>query len=90
MESYFRLSMSEWKVLTDAIGIALLDSQKMYYSVKLQKISKIAIAKRQLHQHELIAMKHNRVLVGRTWKKIVKVLDFFSFLNKLVSGLLCI
>jgi hypothetical protein len=50
----------------------------------------IATAKRQLHQHELIAMKHNRVLIGRMWKKIVKVLDFFSFLNKLVSGLLCI
>jgi hypothetical protein len=37
-----------------------------------------------LNQQELNAMKHNRVLVGRTWKKIVKVL------NKLVSGLLCI
>jgi hypothetical protein len=48
------------------------------------------IAKRQLHQQELIAMKHNRVLVRRTWKKIVKVLNFFSFLNKLVSGLVCI
>jgi hypothetical protein len=58
--------MSEWKVSTDAIGIALLDSQDMDYNVSLQKISKIAIAKRQLHQQELIAMKHNRVLVGRT------------------------
>jgi hypothetical protein len=36
-----------------------------------------------LQQQEFIAMKRNRVLVGRTWKKIVKVL------NKLVSGLLC-
>jgi hypothetical protein len=30
------------------------------------KISKIVIAKRQLQQQELIAMKHNRALVGRT------------------------
>jgi hypothetical protein len=58
--------MSEWKVLTDAIGIALLDSQDMDYSVKLQKISKIAIAKRQLQQQEFLAMKQNRVLDGRT------------------------
>jgi hypothetical protein len=50
----------------DAIGIALLDSQDMNYSAKLQKINKIAIAKRQLNQQELNAMKHNRVLVGRT------------------------
>jgi hypothetical protein len=57
--------MSEWKVLTDAIGIALLDSQDMDYSVKLQK-DKTMIAKRQLHQQELLALKHNRVLVGRT------------------------
>jgi hypothetical protein len=68
----------------------LSDSQDMDCSVKLQKISKIAIAQRQLHQQEIIAMKHNWDLVGRTWKKIVKVLDFFSFLNKSVSGLLCI
>jgi hypothetical protein len=81
--------MSKWKVLTDAIGIALLDSQDMDYSVKLQK-NQTVIAKRQLHQHDLLALKHNRVLVGRTWKKIVKVLKFFSFLNKSVSGLLCI
>jgi hypothetical protein len=46
MESYLRLSMFEWKVLTDAIGIALLDSQNMNYSAKLQKINKIVIAKR--------------------------------------------
>jgi hypothetical protein len=60
--------MSEWKVSMDAIGIALLDSQDMDYSVKLQKLNKIAIAtaKRQLHQQELIAMKRNRVPVGRT------------------------
>jgi Fe-S cluster biosynthesis and repair protein YggX len=62
----------------------------MDYSVKLQKISKIAIAKRQLHQHELITRKHNRVLVGRTRRKIVKVLNFFLFLNKSVSGFVCI
>jgi hypothetical protein len=37
----------------------LSDSQDMDYSVKLQKISKIAIAQRQLHQQEIIAMKHN-------------------------------
>jgi hypothetical protein len=36
-ETYFRLSMSEWKVSMDAIGIALLDSQDMYYNVSLQK-----------------------------------------------------
>jgi hypothetical protein len=29
--------MSEWKVLTNAIRIALLDSQDMSYNVKLQK-----------------------------------------------------
>jgi hypothetical protein len=44
-----------------------------------KKISKIVIAKRQLHQQELIAMKHNQVLDGRTWKKIVKVLNFSHF-----------
>jgi hypothetical protein len=44
------------------------------------------IAKRQLHQQELLALKHNRVLVGRTWKKIVKVLDFFhSWINQSVA-----
>jgi hypothetical protein len=46
-----------------------------------KKISKIAIAKRQLHQHELIAMRLKRDLVGRMWNKIMKFLDFFSFLN---------
>jgi hypothetical protein len=53
--------------LTDVREIRLLDSQDMDYSVKLQKLNKIVIAtaKRQLHQHELIAMKHNRVLIGR-------------------------
>jgi hypothetical protein len=35
-------------------------------------------------------MKHQRVLIGRMRKKIVKVLNFFSFLNKSVSGLLCL
>jgi hypothetical protein len=45
--------MFEWKVLTDAIGIALLDSQDMDYSVKFQK-GKTVIAKRQLHQQELL------------------------------------
>jgi hypothetical protein len=90
MESYCRLSISEGKVSIDAIGIALLDSQDMYYSVTFQKNKKIAIAKRQLHQQELIVMKHNRVLDGRTWLKIVKFLDFFSFLNESVSSLLCI
>jgi hypothetical protein len=79
--------MSEWKVSMDAIGITLLDSQDMATMQSSEKISKIVIAQRQLHQKEIIAMKHNRVLIG---KKIVKVLDFFSFLNKLVSGLLCI
>jgi hypothetical protein len=29
--------MSKWKVSTDTIGIALLDSQDMGYNVKLQK-----------------------------------------------------
>jgi hypothetical protein len=29
--------MSEWKVSMEAIRIALLDSQDMYYSVRLQK-----------------------------------------------------
>jgi hypothetical protein len=57
--------MYEWKVSMDAIGTALLDSQDMGYNVSLQKY-KILIAKRQLHQQELIAMKHNRVLVRRT------------------------
>jgi hypothetical protein len=42
--------MSEWEVSMEAIRIALLDSQDMYYSVRLQKISKIALAQRQLHQ----------------------------------------
>jgi hypothetical protein len=37
MESYFRLSISEWKVSMDAIGITLLDSQDIDYNVKLQK-----------------------------------------------------
>jgi hypothetical protein len=58
--------MYEWKVSMDTIGIALLDSQDMATMSVSKKISKIAIAKRQLHQQELIAMKHNRVLVGRT------------------------
>jgi hypothetical protein len=57
MKSYFRLGMSEWKVSMDAIGIALLDSHDMGYNVRLQKISKIVIAKRQLQYQELIAMK---------------------------------
>jgi hypothetical protein len=39
--------MSEWKVLTDVGEVMLLDSQDIDYCVKLQKISKIAIAKRQ-------------------------------------------
>jgi hypothetical protein len=40
--------------------VRLLDSQDIDYSVKLQKLNKIAIAtaKRQLHQQELITMKH--------------------------------
>jgi hypothetical protein len=38
----------------------------MDYSVTFQKNKKIAIAKRQLQQQELIAMKHNWLLVGRT------------------------
>jgi hypothetical protein len=37
MESYFKLSMSEWEVSTDVREITLLDSQDMDYSVKLQK-----------------------------------------------------
>jgi hypothetical protein len=59
--------MSEWKVSMDVREVMLLDSQDMDYSVKFQKeISKIVLAKRQLHQHELIAMKHNRLLVEGT------------------------
>jgi hypothetical protein len=50
----------------DAIEIALLDSQDMATMSSSKKISKIAIAKRQLQQQEFIAMKRNRVLVGRT------------------------
>jgi hypothetical protein len=57
--------MSEWKVSLDAIGIALIDSQDMNYSAKLQKINKTMIAKRQLQHQELLAMKHNRLLVGK-------------------------
>jgi hypothetical protein len=37
MESYFRLSMSGWKVSMGATGIALLDSQDMDDGVKIQK-----------------------------------------------------
>jgi hypothetical protein len=50
----------------DAIGIALLDSQDMATMSVSKKIGKIAIAKRQLQQQKLLAMKHNWVLVGRT------------------------
>jgi hypothetical protein len=50
--------MFEWKVSMDVREVMLLDSQEMDYSVKFQKeISKIALAKRQLHQQELIVMK---------------------------------
>jgi hypothetical protein len=37
MESYFKLSMSEWKVSTGGREVRLLNSQDMDYSVKLQK-----------------------------------------------------
>jgi hypothetical protein len=37
MESYFRLSISDWKVSTDVGEVMLLDSQDIDYSVKLQK-----------------------------------------------------
>jgi hypothetical protein len=37
MESYYRLSMSDWKIPMDAREVRFLNSQDMEYSVKLQK-----------------------------------------------------
>jgi hypothetical protein len=58
--------MSEWKVSMNVREVMLLDSQDMDYNVELQKDKQDCDCQQtNLQQWELIAMKHNRVLVGR-------------------------
>jgi hypothetical protein len=68
----------------------LLDSQDMDYNVKLQKDKKDCDCRKTITIAGAYCNETQLRSCWETWKKIVKFLDFFSFLKKSVSVLVCI
>jgi hypothetical protein len=90
MESYFILSMFEWKVSIDTREVRLLDSQDMDYRVKFQKDKYDCNCQNTIAPTGAYCNETQLSPCWETTKKIMKVLDFFSFLNESVGGLECI